>query len=74
MFGQLTDQINSAWQHLRGRSRLTEQNIQNALKDVRSALIEADVAQPVVKNLISKLKVRLWDTIFLKILILSKCS
>lgn len=56
MFGQLTDQINSAWQHLRGRSRLTEQNIQNALKDVRTALIDADVALPVVKNLISQIK------------------
>jgi signal recognition particle subunit SRP54 len=56
MFGQLTEQINSAWQHIRGRSRLTEQNIQNALKDVRSALLEADVALPVVKSLVSQIK------------------
>lgn len=56
MFGQLTDQIHSAWNHLRGRSRLTEQNIQNALRDVRNALLEADVALPVVKNLISQIK------------------
>jgi signal recognition particle subunit SRP54 len=56
MFGQLTEQIQSAWKHLRGRSRLTDQNIQNALKDVRHALIEADVALPVVKTLISQIK------------------
>jgi signal recognition particle subunit SRP54 len=56
MFGQLTDQIQSAWNHLRGRSRLTDQNIQNALRDVRTALIEADVALPVVKTLISQIK------------------
>ena len=56
MFGQLTEQINSAWQHIRGRSRLTEQNIQNALKDVRSALLDADVALPVVKTLVSQIK------------------
>jgi signal recognition particle subunit SRP54 len=56
MFGQLTDQIHSAWNHLRGRSRLTDQNIQNALRDVKNALIEADVALPVVKTLISQIK------------------
>lgn len=56
MFGQLSEQIQSAWQHLRGRSRLTEQNIQNALKDVRTALIDADVALPVVKTIISQVK------------------
>jgi len=56
MFGQLTDRIHSAWNHLRGRSRLTDQNIQNALRDVRVALIEADVAIPVVKTLISQIK------------------
>jgi signal recognition particle subunit SRP54 len=56
MFGQLSEQIQSAWQHLRGRSRLTEQNIQNALRDVRTALIEADVALPVVKTIISQIK------------------
>ena len=56
MFGQLTDQIHSAWNHLRGRSRLTEQNIQNALRDARTALIEADVALPVIKTLISQIK------------------
>lgn len=56
MFGQLSEQIQSAWQHLRGRSRLTEQNIQNALRDVRTALIEADVALPVVKIIINQIK------------------
>jgi signal recognition particle subunit SRP54 len=56
MFGQLTEQIQSAWKHLRGRSRLTEQNIQNALKDLRTALIEADVALPVVKTILSQVK------------------
>jgi signal recognition particle subunit SRP54 len=56
MFGQLTDQIHSAWQHLRGRSRLTDQNIKNALRDVRNALIDADVALPVVKALTSQIK------------------
>lgn len=56
MFGQLTDQIQSAWKHLRGRSRLTEQNIQNSLKELRTALIEADVALPVVKTILNQVK------------------
>jgi chaperonin GroEL len=43
---------------IRGEARLTEANIQDALREVRVALLEADVALPVVKDFIEKVRVR----------------
>jgi signal recognition particle subunit SRP54 len=43
---------------LQGRGRLTEENIQDAVRDVRRALIEADVAVPVVRDLIARVQER----------------
>ena len=45
-------------QKLRGRARLTEENIREAMRDVRIALLEADVALPVVSALIERIKQR----------------
>lgn len=49
MLDQLTERLGGVIRTLRGQSRLTEANIQDALREVRMALLEADVALPVVK-------------------------
>lgn len=58
MFESLSQRLSTTVQRLSGRGRLTEQNIKDALREVRIALIEADVALPVVKALIEKIKAR----------------
>lgn len=58
MFESLTQRLSGTIERLRGRGRLTEQNIRDALREVRIALLEADVALPVVKALIERVKVR----------------
>ncbi len=58
MFESLTQRLSTTIDHLRGRARLTEQNIRDALREVRVALLEADVALPVVQGLIERVKVR----------------
>jgi signal recognition particle subunit SRP54 len=58
MFDRLTERLSSAVAALTGRGRLTEDNIADALRQVRMALIEADVAVPVVKSFIDSVKVR----------------
>ena len=50
MFKSLSERLNKTLAALRGSGRLTEQNLRDALRDVRSALLEADVALPVVKG------------------------
>lgn len=56
MFDNLTGRLSGVIKTLRGEARLTESNIQKALREVRLALLEADVALPVVKDLISRIK------------------
>jgi len=58
MFDRLTERLSGAVAALTGRGRLTEDNIADALRQVRMALIEADVAVPVVKGFIDAVKVR----------------
>ncbi len=58
MFDRLTERLSGAINALTGRGRLTEENIADALRQVRMALIEADVAVPVVKSFIDSVKVR----------------
>jgi signal recognition particle subunit SRP54 len=58
MFESLTQRLSGTIQRLRGKGRLTEDNIREALRDVRVALLEADVALPVVKALIERIRVR----------------
>ncbi len=58
MFDRLTERLSGAINALTGRGRLTEDNISDALRQVRMALIEADVAVPVVKSFIDAVKVR----------------
>ena len=56
MLDNLTQRLSSVIKTLRGQSRLTEANIQDALREVRVALLEADVALPVVKDFIAQVK------------------
>jgi signal recognition particle subunit SRP54 len=58
MFESLTQRLSGTIQRLRGRGRLTEENIRESLREVRIALLEADVALPVVQALIERIKVR----------------
>ncbi|MBA4143785.1 MAG: signal recognition particle protein [Nitrosospira sp.] len=56
MFDNLTNRLSGVIKTLRGEARLTENNIQEALREVRMALLEADVALPVVKEFIARVK------------------
>ena len=58
MFESLSSRLSTTIQRLRGRGRLTDENIREATRDVRVALLEADVALPVVQALIERIKVR----------------
>ncbi len=58
MFDGLSDRLASTTQKLRGEGRLTEENIQDALRDVRMALLEADVALDIVRSFIDDVKQR----------------
>ncbi len=58
MFESLTQRLTGTLQRLRGRGRLTEENIREATREVRIALLEADVALPVVSALIERIKAR----------------
>ncbi|UQB42943.1 signal recognition particle protein [Thiomicrospira microaerophila] len=58
MFENLSDRLAKTMKSLRGQGRLTEDNIKDALRDVRRALLEADVALPVVKGFIAKVQER----------------
>ncbi|HRB21125.1 MAG TPA: signal recognition particle protein [Nitrosomonas sp.] len=56
MFDNLTNRFTGIIKTLRGEARLTESNIEQALREVRLAFLEADVALPVVKNFIARIK------------------
>jgi signal recognition particle subunit SRP54 len=56
MFENLTDRLSQTFRNISGRGRLSEDNIKDALRDVRMALLEADVALPVVRDFINQVK------------------
>lgn len=58
MFDNLTDRLSSTLKKLKGQGRLTEANIQDTLREVRMALLEADVALPVVNDFIEQVTER----------------
>ena len=58
MLDNLTGRLQGAIKTLRGHARLTEENITDAMREVRMALLEADVALPVVKEFIANVKAR----------------
>ncbi len=58
MFENLTDKLNIAFKKLKGRGKLSEKNIEAGLKEVRLALLEADVHYKVVKDLVAAIRER----------------
>jgi len=56
MFENLSDRLSRSLRNISGRGRLTEENIKDTLREVRMALLEADVALPVVRDFISRVK------------------
>src|ERR1700716_3564877 len=58
MLDNLTARLAKIVKHIRGEARLTEANIQDALREVRVALLEADVALPVVKHFIESVRAK----------------
>ena len=58
MFQNLSERLGKTLQNLAGKGRLTEDNIKDTLREVRMALLEADVALPVVKDFVARVKER----------------
>jgi len=58
MLENLTERLSRVVKQLRGQARLTDENIQEALREVRLALLEADVALPVVKDFVARVRER----------------
>src|SRR5215471_11899487 len=56
MFDGLTERLSGVFDRLAGRGVLTEKDIDEALREVRIALLEADVALPVVREFVAKAK------------------
>lgn len=58
MFNNLSDRLNKALKQISGKSRISHDNVQATLREVRKALLEADVALPVVKEFINHVRKR----------------
>ncbi|MGI9341543.1 MAG: signal recognition particle protein [Gammaproteobacteria bacterium] len=58
MFDNLSSRLKAVAERVRGKGRLTEENVADAVRDVRRALIEADVALPVVRDFVEHVRQR----------------
>ncbi|MCU4675763.1 signal recognition particle protein [Catenovulum sp. 2E275] len=58
MFENLSDRLSQTLKNITGKGRLTEENIKETLREVRMALLEADVALPVIKQFIENVKTK----------------
>ncbi|MBF7731200.1 signal recognition particle protein [Pseudomonas sp. N040] len=58
MFDNLTDRLSQTLRHVTGKAKLSEDNIKETLREVRMALLEADVALPVVKDFVNSVRER----------------
>jgi len=58
MFDSLSERLDTVLKKINGKGRITEENVQTTLRQVRMALLEADVALPVVKDFVTKVKYR----------------
>lgn len=56
MFENLTDRLTRTFKNLSGQGRLTEENMQQAMREIRVSLLEADVALPVIKDFLEQVK------------------
>ena len=57
-FESLTDKLQNVFKNLRGKGRLTEEDVKTALKEVKMALLEADVNFRVVKQFVKSVEDR----------------
>jgi len=62
MFATLSSRLKDVTNKLRGRGRITEDNVRSVIREVRQALLEADVALPVVKSFVADVRVRALGT------------
>ena len=58
MFDSLSDRLQGVFRSLRGEARLTEQTVEAALREIRMALLEADVNFKVVRDFVGRVKER----------------
>jgi signal recognition particle subunit SRP54 len=58
MFDSLQDRLSLSLKKITGQARITEENVKETLREVRMALLEADVALPVVKDFVEQVKTR----------------
>src|SRR4029078_677038 len=56
MFESLSDKLESAFKNLKGQGRITDLNIANTIKDIRRALVDADVNYKIAKEFTDKIK------------------
>src|SRR5690554_6392058 len=56
MFENLSERLSQSLKNITGRGRLTEDNIKDTLREVRMALLEAEVALPVIRECVSRVK------------------
>ena len=58
MFANLSDRLTSTFKGLRGKGRLTEADIDGTIREIRRALLDADVAVPVVRTFTGRIRER----------------
>ncbi|MFT6564834.1 MAG: signal recognition particle subunit SRP54, partial [Actinomycetes bacterium] len=58
MFNALSDRLASTFKNLRGKGRLSEADVDAAVREIRTALLEADVSLPVVRGFCARVKER----------------
>lgn len=68
MFKSISDKIQQSFKHLSGTSSITEVNVASVIKDIRRALLDADVQYKIVKEFTDKVKARAIDTKVIKAL------
>ncbi|MDP4013036.1 MAG: signal recognition particle protein [Candidatus Nanopelagicales bacterium] len=62
MFGTLSDRLAATFKNLRGKGRLSEADIDETVREIRIAMLDADVALPVVRGFCARIKERALDT------------
>lgn len=68
-FEGLSEKLNNVFRKLKSRGKLTESDIKDAMREVRLALLEADVSYKVVKDFVAKVSEKLWVMKFWKVLL-----
>ena len=58
MFASLSDRLSATFRNLRGKGRLSEADIDETVREIRIALLDADVALPVVRDFCARIKER----------------